>query len=139
MRCVLDPNVLVAALISRSGTPAKLLRLWREGAFELVVSPSLLQELERVLAYPKVRTRVAAPEAAAFLVQLRSGSTMADSPAPPPSIRSADPNDDYLIALAEATRSAIVSGDKHLTSMTGRLPVYTPAGFYALLMRSPDT
>lgn len=138
MRCVLDPNVLVAALISRNGTPAKLIRLWLDGAFEVVVSHGLLDELERVLAYSKIRTRVSPAEAAAFVIRLRASSTMVDYAVPPPSLHSADPNDDYLVALAEATRSVLVSGDKHLTSMADRLPVYTPIAFYALLTRPSD-
>lgn len=53
MRAVLDPNVVVSAALSRSGTPAKLLRAWLEGAYELVASPSLLGEPEEALGSPK--------------------------------------------------------------------------------------
>lgn len=127
MRCVLDPNVLVAALLSRRGAPAKLLRLWLDGVFEVVVSPSLLAELQRVLAYPKIRASVSEVEAAAFLALLEGGAMTIDDPAGPPSLRTADPNDDYLVALAEAARAVIVSGDRRLLDMARRLPVYSPA------------
>ena len=130
MRCVLDPNVLVAALFSRRGTPAKLVRLWLDGAFEVVVSPSLLAELQGVLAYPTIRARVSEAEAAAFLAILEGGATTVADPARAPSIRSVDPNDDYLVALAEVARAVIVSGDRHLLGLAGRLPVYSPAGFH---------
>ena len=56
-RAVLDTNVLVAGLISAQGTPAELLRLWRRGAFVVVVSPRLLGELVRVPTRPKIRDR----------------------------------------------------------------------------------
>jgi len=130
---VLDPNVLVAALLSRRGTPAKLLQLWLDGAFEVVVAVSLLAELQRVLAYPKIRASVSEVEAAAFLALLEGGATTIDDPARPPSLRTADPNDDYLVALAEAARAVIVSGDRHLLDMAGRLPVYSPADFLRLV------
>lgn len=39
MRAVLDPNVLVSALLSPTGTPARIVLAWAEGRFELVVSP----------------------------------------------------------------------------------------------------
>lgn len=55
MRAVLDPNVLVSAVLSPRGAPADVLRAWHDGRFELVVSPHLLDGLERVLAYPKLR------------------------------------------------------------------------------------
>ena len=51
MRAVLDPNVVISGLLSRDGSPAQTLLAWREGRFELVVSPLLLGELARALAF----------------------------------------------------------------------------------------
>lgn len=45
--------MLVSAVLSRGGNPAALLREWLAGACEPVVSPALIDELERVLAHPK--------------------------------------------------------------------------------------
>lgn len=133
MKCVLDPNVIVAALISRRGTPAQLLRLWRDGEFELVASPLLLTELRRVLAYPKLEKHVSRPQASEFLVLLTKQAVITEDPSKPPSLRTADPDDDYLIALAEATRAVIVSGDKHLLQLAGKLPICSPAEFLQVL------
>lgn len=138
MRCVLDPNVLVAALLSRQGTPATLLRLWLDGAFELVASQSLLDELRRVLAYPKISVRVGPADAQAFLALLNDTAVIVDDPTQPPTIRTADPGDDYLVALAQAARAVIVSGDKHLLAMAGKLPVYSPADFLHALSAHED-
>lgn len=129
MRCVLDTNVLVAALLSPRGAPAGLLRRWLEGAFEVVVSPLLLAELQRVLAYPKIRTRVSEAEAEAFVAPLTAGATLVEDPGGASPARMPDPKDDYLVALAEASRSVIVSGDQHLLSFAGSLPVQSPAEF----------
>lgn len=133
MKAVFDPNVMVSALLSRHGTPAILLRLWLDGAFELVTSPHLLAELERVLAYPKIRARITTADAEGIVVLLKEGATFIDDPGHPPTLRSPDPHDDYLIGLAEAGRAVIVSGDNHLLQMVDRLPVYSPAGFRQLL------
>ncbi len=57
-RVVLDPGVLVSALITPGGSPAKLLREVRAGGLELVVSPLLLGELEGVLGRQKFRRYV---------------------------------------------------------------------------------
>lgn len=133
MRCVLDPNVFVSALLSRQGAPAGLLRLWFDGAFEVVASPLLLAELQRVLAYSKIRSRVSDAEAAEFIALVNDVATIVDDPAQPPSVPTEDPQDDYLVALAEAARVVIVSGDKHLLGLAGRLPVYSPAGFRHLV------
>ena len=133
MRGALDPSVLVSALLSRRGTPGELIRLWSDGAFELVVSPLLLAELERVLAYPRIRSRVSRTEAEEFVALLNEAGLTVDDPDQPPSLRSADPHDDCLLALAGAARALIVSGDKHLLDMAERLPVYSPADFRRLL------
>jgi predicted nucleic acid-binding protein len=74
----------------------------------LVVSEMLFAELERALAYPKLRDRISAEEANTFVALLRRGARLADDPATL-SPRSADPGDDYLIALAERQRAVLVS------------------------------
>ena len=45
MRAFLDPNVIIAALLSPGGVPAAILVAWQSGAFELVLSERLLDEL----------------------------------------------------------------------------------------------
>ena len=55
MRAVLDPNILIAALLSRSGAPAQIVWRWLAGEFELVVSETLLAELERALGLPEAQ------------------------------------------------------------------------------------
>ena len=67
MRAVLDVNVLVSAILSPTGAPARLLLAWRTGAFELIVSPALLAELNRALEYPKLRRLVPAADADAYV------------------------------------------------------------------------
>jgi predicted nucleic acid-binding protein len=62
LRVVIDPGVLIAALISAKGAPRALLRAWIEGALELVVSPALISELQRVLKRDKFRGYVSLRE-----------------------------------------------------------------------------
>jgi putative PIN family toxin of toxin-antitoxin system len=133
VRAVLHPNVLISALLTRDGPPAKVLRAWLDGAYELVVSALLLVELERALAYPKLRTRINQLEAEEFVDLLRREAQVLDDPSDAPAVGSPDPGDDYLIALAGAAHAMIVSGDRHLLTLTEALPVYSPAQFLALL------
>lgn len=136
MRAVLDPNVLVSAVLSRSGTPAALLLAWLDGGYELVVSPALLSELERVLGYPKIAKRVSPEEARELLDVLRLQADLRQDPESGPSVRSLDPDDDYLITLAEAATAVIVSGDSDLLGLADQIPVYNPAAFQALLAQT---
>jgi putative PIN family toxin of toxin-antitoxin system len=133
VRAVLDANVLISAILSRRGSPARLLTAWQAGAFELVVSPKLLAELARALAYPKLARLVPPADADAFVAWIARSAVLATDPGTAPSIRSADPNDDYLVALAIAERAVLVSGDGHLTALVDRLPIRTPADFLASL------
>jgi putative PIN family toxin of toxin-antitoxin system len=133
VRAVLDPNIIISALLSRTGSPARVLRSWEQGAFELVVSPLLLAELERALEYPKIRSRINREEAARVLAWLRNGATVVSDSEEAPPVRSRDPGDDYLLALAGREQSALVSGDEHLLALVGELPVFSTASFLSRL------
>jgi putative PIN family toxin of toxin-antitoxin system len=131
VRAVLDANVVISAVLSPDGAPARLLREWVQGAFELVVSELLLEELERALAYPKLRKRVPPEDAEALVEWLRRSATLVPDLSDPPPVRSQDPGDDYLISLAAATDAVLVSGDRHLLGLADVAPVRSPAAFTA--------
>ena len=133
MRAVLDPNVIISALLSPSGAPASLLRAWLNGWFEIIVSPRLIAELQRTLTYPKLRSRIAPEEAPRVVAWLVGAATSASDPDEPPLIRSPDAGDDYLLALAASEQAALVSGDQHLLGLASDLPVFSPARFLRLL------
>jgi uncharacterized protein len=136
VRAVLDVNVLISALISGTGAPARLLELWLAGEFELIASENLLAELERALAYPKVRERVTADDAARFVLLIRELADVVSDPEEPPRIRSEDPGDDYPLALAMYERAHLVSGDEHLLALRERAAVVSPREFLALVERA---
>jgi len=133
VRAILDANVIISALLSRSGSATVVLRAWQDGQFELTVSPLLLAELERALAYAKLRRRISAEEADAVVGWLRRAATVTPDPQGPPPIRSRDPGDDYLLTLAASEHALLVSGDEHLLSLQGESPVHSPASFLSLL------
>jgi putative PIN family toxin of toxin-antitoxin system len=127
VRVVLDPNILISAMLSPSGAPARLLARWLAGDFELIASRQLLAELERALTYPKLRERIQPEKAARFMefLHLRA-EDVEDVPDPPR--RSPDPDDDYLIALSASARAVLVSGDAHLLGLAGSIPAYSAQG-----------
>jgi putative PIN family toxin of toxin-antitoxin system len=133
VRAVVDPNVIISALLSRAGSPAQVLLAWQQGRFELVISNGLLEELRRALAYPKLVKRIPPEDAEEVLRWLARSATVVADPADDPPLRSEDPGDDYLIALAAAERAALVSGDRHLLALAGRIPVYSSAELLELL------
>lgn len=134
IRAVLDPGVLVAALLSSQGAPAQLVRLLVKGHFQLVLSPKLIEETERVLQRPKFRDYVSLEEVRDYLAFLvRWGELVPDPPESPGLCP--DPGDDHLVALARASRARVlVSGDRHLLGLSHpEPPVLTPRAFLELL------
>ena len=136
MRAVLDPNVIISAALSPGGSPGRLFRYWLDGAYDLVVSPLLLDELDRALGYSKLRDLVPPDEAKQLLELLSRAGLAIDDPHSAPDIQSPDPDDDFLIALASISRAVLVSGDKDLLGLSGQIPVYSPAEFVALIEES---
>lgn len=124
---VVDPGVLVSALIKPEGPPGDLWRAVERGEVELIVSPLLPKELADVLGRGKFRRYVTADEAARFVDEVADVGTLVPDP---PTIAGAtpDPKDDYLVTLARvAAAEAIVSGDNGLLAMrSSELLVVSP-------------
>jgi uncharacterized protein len=110
---------------------------WLAGEFELIASPELLDELERVLLRSKFRSSATEDEARRFVATIRELASVAPDPPAQPGL-TADPHDDYLVALARATRAGVlISGDRHLLDLVARLPpVLSPRAFVARLNAS---
>jgi putative PIN family toxin of toxin-antitoxin system len=130
LRVVLDPGVLVSAVLSTTGPPAEALDAWRAGEFDLVVSPGLLGELEEVLLRPKFRASVTEDDVRGYVDALAAEAVVLPDPTDPPAVTE-DPDDDYIVALALAARAdAIVSGDAHLLDLEDApVPVLSPRAF----------
>lgn len=134
VRAVLDANVLISAVLSAQGPSASLIRRFRAGAFELIASRLLFEELERAFTYPKLRKRISPANAGAYLGWLREHATLVEDPSAPP-VSSPDPDDDYLLALAITEQAFLVTGDEHLLSLAEERPIHRPADFLRLLDR----
>jgi putative PIN family toxin of toxin-antitoxin system len=141
MRAVLDTNVLVSAVLSDAGPPGSILRAWRKGSFQIVLSLPLLRELEAVLSRPRIVKRLgwSEVERTAFVVALGE-SAMIVTPSEEVKLIDADPADNRVLeAAAEAGADYIVSGDRHLLDLGSyeRIEIVTPVRFAAVLSTSP--
>jgi predicted nucleic acid-binding protein len=93
----------------------------------------LIDELRATLAYPKIRSRLPEDEAELWVALLRrDGVVLPDPPGPPP-VRCADPDDDYLVALAAQARAVLVSGDRDVLALSPAIPVMSAREFLTLL------
>lgn len=138
MRVVIDTNVLVSALIAPSGTPAHVMQYVER--FQLFTSQEILQELTRVVQYPRVRTRYKLDDAtiADYLERLYAASTIVTVNAPVDAIRD-DPDDNKFLACAVACQADyLVSGDPHLLHVGSyqSTAIITPRQFLQMLESS---
>jgi hypothetical protein len=130
IRAVVDTNVLVAGLLSSRGAPAEIWRRWRDGEFEIVVSPRLLAELAEVLARPAIRRRAPDGDSRPLRELLAAEAVHRDDPLPGRRW-SRDPADDFLVELAHAAGAhVLVTGDADLLEVRDALlPIRTPRAF----------
>ncbi len=137
MRVVLDSNVVVSSYIISIGAPAYLIAAWRNQAFVLVVSDSVLSEYQRSLGYPRVSRRHGlTPEQIAEQIAYIRESALMVVPENLPRVVPNDPDDDQIIACALAGQADyIVTGDHHLLDLREYrgIRILSPAVFLVML------
>lgn len=136
IRIVLDTNLLVSYLITHRPPIATLVdeHLAREDVV-LVTAPALLEELDRVLRYPKLQRYYTDEERTRFVALVAALSEVVELPEPIPRI-CRDPDDDRVIACAVVGQAdAIVSGDQDLLALerVGDIPILTAANVLAFV------
>lgn len=111
MRVVLDTNILVSALMIPTGSPAAIYRGWQEGQFTLLTCAAHLDELRATLRKPAIAARIKPYNAGGLVNEIKKLAENVDEL--PRVRRSADPDDDFLLALSEAgSADYLVTGDK---------------------------
>jgi uncharacterized protein len=114
------------------GPPAAVLDAALAGRFEIVTSPALLDELRRVLAYPKLQAVIGdTDELIKFLAIAAAVVTPTETVE---LVR--DPDDDRLIEAAlAADADVIVTGDQDLLALGSldQLRILTPRDFLEAL------
>lgn len=111
MRVILDTNVLLSGIISPHGAPARLIEAWLDRRFVLISHALQLDEIREVSRRPKIRALVKPAEIGRIVNQIMLVAELPD--ALPPTERSPDPRDDFLLALCDkAEADWLVTGDK---------------------------
>ena len=85
-RVVCDVGVIVSGLLSADGPPGRLLDRWRDGVFDLIVSPLWLAELARVLERPKISRYLEPGDAEELLAAIRLQAELGDDPPAHPGV-----------------------------------------------------
>ncbi len=137
MRVVLDTNVLASGLAFPGAPPGRLVAAWRAGAFDLVVSEFLLDEIARVLPMLSARAGFTASDVRDFIDILHALSVVTALSAEAIALARAsglrDPDDIPVLAtLIASGADCLVTGDKDLLVLSARSPIISPADFCTL-------
>ena len=127
-RLVIDPGVLLSAFISpRRSAPSLIVEAILDGRIDALACPALIAELTDVLSREKFATHTAEGRAKTYIASITECTEQVEDP-PIGEQQTADPDDDYLLALAHNQNAdAIISGDKHLLDTNSeQMPVLTP-------------
>jgi len=132
VKVVLDTNVIISGLMYPDSTPGRIVSAWRNAQFDVAISLAQLEEIGRVLAYPKIRTVLGWDQTVieSFLKQLLlrmelveiAGSDLLD--------KLRDSSDAPILAsLLAAKADFLVTGDSDLLALRDDFPIVSPADF----------
>ncbi len=138
MRVVLDTNVIISATLIRGGNEDQILRAWKSGAFDLVLSPEILEETGRALLYEKLQKFrwMTETEIVALIQGLAQGSVLVSGQVAVDACRDPDDNK-FLAAAIEAKASFVVTGDRDLLDLKNyrNVQIIRPAKFLRMIRK----
>lgn len=126
-KLVLDTNVVISSLWG--GNPRRILDLWQEGHFKLLVSLATLQEYQKVLE----RFKISEDDLETFFALFTSPKlTILVHPKHRHNVIKDDASDNMFLDCAiEGKAHCIVSGDIHLLKLKvfENIPILSPTQF----------
>lgn len=115
-RVVLDTNVVVSGILSEEGNPARILNLWKKGAFTLVMSQPLYEEIIDTLTKLKPKYKIPERVIKEVAELMRDYSLWVELKHAPRVVR--DPQDDVVIATATTAKADfLITGDKDILAL----------------------
>ena len=140
IRAVLDTNVLVSALLTPNGPPAKILELALEGRLRIIISPAIIREIGLVFQYPRLKKtmqkhRLSAEEVEEAILKILKVAIITAGEKIIQGV-SRDPADDLILSCAaEGQADFVISGDKDLTELGSfeGIRIMEPANFLQLI------
>ena len=120
LRVVVDTNIFVSAQLSRNGTPAQVMKAWRENQFILLTSPAIIEEITETLSgfihRPPYNVSQADVDDVVALLKVSAIEVPGNADVSDAGI--ADPDDLIFLACAmDGDANYIASGDKHLKGL----------------------
>jgi len=120
LRVVLDTNIFVSAILSKSGPPVQVVNAWKAREFLLVSSESAILEIQHVLEdlHSMGKYVIIEEQIVGLLHLLREDSVIVPAQSDVTGAIPADPADELFLSIAlDGEAQFIVSGDHHLLDL----------------------
>ena len=132
VRALLDANVIISAAIRPSGPPGRIVSaLLSREAFRLILSPAIVDEVEKALGLPRVRRYLHDPaEALLWVADLAAVADLVPDTGRVTGV-CRDPADDVVLGAAIEGRAAVI--------VTGDADLLTLAEYEAVAIMAPRT
>lgn len=135
----MDTNVLASGATISSTPPGQIIDSWRAGAFELILSEFIIDELERTFQKQYFQKHLSTLDVAVFIDLLKNEATITPITAKVEGIAT-HPEDDVILATAVSSRSDyLVTGDNHFLHKVGivyqGVTLLTPNDFLKALLQ----
>jgi len=116
LKVIIDTNVLISGIFF-NGLPFEILRKWQQGKFDLIISPAIFEEYNRVAQ--RLNKRYPDINIYPILRFIKNHSKSAHISKTVSNV-CADPQDDKFFECAvNSDCTIIISGDKHLLDVSG--------------------
>lgn len=119
MKILVDANLFASGLIKPNSNPGKILDLVKQNQVELILSPSIIKEIKRILLYPKIQKyhRKTAQEIDAYFEDILMFAWIVEGKEVVDIIKDDPADNKYLACAYEGEADHIVSGDHHLLEL----------------------
>jgi putative PIN family toxin of toxin-antitoxin system len=119
LKIVIDANLFASALIKPHSNPGRILDLVKQNQVELILSPAIIQEIKRILLYPKLQKyhHKTAQEIDAYFEDVFMFAWIVEGEKTVDIIKDDPADNKYLSCAHEGEANYIISGDHHLLDL----------------------
>jgi putative PIN family toxin of toxin-antitoxin system len=136
LKVVLDTNIWISGLLLPKSKAGKILAAWQASRFEVVTSQEILDEIKKVLLYPKIQKRIEWSEAKAnqYILLLKFLTHLVAIDPKYKKIKVPNDANDSAILQTFLTSHAdyLVTGDNDLLILNLHYPIITLNEFYEI-------
>lgn len=141
MRVVLDTNVWISGLLVPKGKSGMIIDTWLQGSLSVIVSQPILQEIERVLLYPKIFKRLKWD-----IIKIKQYTSLLSLLAEEFDIKNysvlvqKDFDDSFILeTLIVSQADYLVTGDAALLELKKEYPIISVSDFFQKTMPYPKS